>query len=673
MPRFSATWLVPLLALVISLSVAWRSYSSRGPLIEILFDSASGMVAGETKLRFKDYDVGTVETVNFTDDLSKVVAIVRLDKDIAEYVGDDAKFWLVKAQVGPQGISGLSTVLSGVYIEGSWNAEKGERKTKFTALKSPPQTPLDAPGLHIKLRAPNGGSLSVGAPILFKQIPVGTIEAVELTQAGDVMVSAFIRAPNDKRLTNLTRFWNASGFSIDLSTAGASLRVDSLASLIQGGVSFDTVNSGGTPVEQEHVYQLYASESAARSSVVTQDEGAAPPVEFVAIFDGSVSGLEAGADVRYRGIPVGKVIGLTARTVERPDGGPGVDLLTSFEVMPNRIGINATDAAAEKELLDMVAAGVKRGLRAKLARAGLISPSLYVDLIDAPDAPPAEFGEKIDGVPVMPTVHTDEADLLTSAQDVMEKVASLPIDDVMESVMTLIGNINALVTDPEFKAAPGNIGGMIADLRNSGAIDNVNAALASLRNVTDQIAAAQIADRLETLMQEADLAMSNVNTASEGLPALITSVRTLTDKANSLPLDELVSSADGLVNTANGLLGSSGMADLPPRLADALRELELTLAELREGGTVKNVNATLASASDAANAIAAAAAELPALVDRLNQVALRADQTLATVGPNSSLNRDTLALLNEVRAAARSVQSLATALERQPNSLLFGR
>ena len=57
------------------------------------------------------------------------------------------------------------------------------------------------------------------------------------------MIDLFIDAPNDVRLTEGTRFWNASGFSINLGGGGASLNVDSLISLLQGGISFDTVGS----------------------------------------------------------------------------------------------------------------------------------------------------------------------------------------------------------------------------------------------------------------------------------------------------------------------------------------------------------------------------------------------------------------------------------------------
>ncbi|HMR60358.1 MlaD family protein, partial [Amaricoccus sp.] len=124
-PVASAVWLVPIVALAIALGVAWRSYSDRGPLIEILFDSASGIVAGETTVRYKDFAIGMVEDVRFTDDLSQVVVSARLHKDAARHVDSNTKFWLVRAQVGPRGISGLETVLSGAFIGAELGDEPG--------------------------------------------------------------------------------------------------------------------------------------------------------------------------------------------------------------------------------------------------------------------------------------------------------------------------------------------------------------------------------------------------------------------------------------------------------------------------------------------------------------------------------------------------------------------
>ena len=57
--NLSFVWLVPILALVVSLGVAWRSFSERGVLIEISFLNASGVTAGETTIRYRDVVIGT--------------------------------------------------------------------------------------------------------------------------------------------------------------------------------------------------------------------------------------------------------------------------------------------------------------------------------------------------------------------------------------------------------------------------------------------------------------------------------------------------------------------------------------------------------------------------------------------------------------------------------------
>lgn len=119
--NLSFVWLVPLVALGVSLGIAWQNYADRGTLIEIAFRNASGVVAGETTLRYRDVVVGTVEDVRFTSDLGQVLVYVRVDNDVAPFIDDEATFWVVRPEVSARGISGLSTVLSGVYIEGAWD------------------------------------------------------------------------------------------------------------------------------------------------------------------------------------------------------------------------------------------------------------------------------------------------------------------------------------------------------------------------------------------------------------------------------------------------------------------------------------------------------------------------------------------------------------------------
>ena len=115
--------------------------------------------------------------------------------------------------------------------------------------------------------------MTIGAPVLFKRIQVGQVEDITLTDAGDVLIDVFVKAPNSARLTASTRFWNASGFSINLGGGGASLNVDSLISLLQGGVSFDTVGSDRPRPKRAGSSSSIPSETAARQNLFEDEPG----------------------------------------------------------------------------------------------------------------------------------------------------------------------------------------------------------------------------------------------------------------------------------------------------------------------------------------------------------------------------------------------------------------
>ena len=137
--RLPLVWLAPLAAVVVALFLLWREYEARGPLIEVVFPSADGVTAGETALRYRSVDVGRVESLSFTDDLSRVVAKIRVSPDVAPFIDADARFWVVRPEVSARGISGLETVISGAYIEGAWDSDPAAAERRFEALDAPPR------------------------------------------------------------------------------------------------------------------------------------------------------------------------------------------------------------------------------------------------------------------------------------------------------------------------------------------------------------------------------------------------------------------------------------------------------------------------------------------------------------------------------------------------------
>ena len=682
--RASVVWIVPLGALAIALAVAIYSFAERGPLIEITFDNASGVAAGQTQLRYRDVTVGLVETVTFTEGLSKVLVSVRLDKKVAPYVDSDAEFWVVRPEVSTRGISGLSTVLSGVYIEGNWDAEVGAYVPRFEGLVSAPLDSQGLGGLRIELRTTRQGGLTDNTPILYKGIEVGRVGRAEISPNGvAVTAPAVIYPPHDKLVNSATRFWDISGFRFSIGAAGAELDFGTLASLVTGGLTFDTIVSGGVPIEDSVVFEVYPDEASARNSVFAGSEGA--ELNLSAIFEDNISGLTEGAPVELAGVRIGEVANLTG--IVDPDlfGDNRVRLLANLTLRPARLGLDAE--VSEQETLDFLRARIVEGLRARLATASLLTGGLKVELVTVPDAAQASLETTLGPYPLIPTTESDISDVSASAQGVLERVSSLPIEELLDGAIEFLGQLNSIASDEDLRETPSELRGLLAEARSfvgSESVQNLPADLdailkdlatasGDLKSLLGDLVEAKAVEQLSAALTAASEAADSVYASVDGVPELVEQLNVVAKNASEVPLVELADQVEAVLKSSNEILSADATKELPGNLSKTLGELEAALRELREGGLVENANLTMASARDAADAVAKSTEELPEIAGRINTLVASASKTLAAYGENSELNRNAQSALRDVQRAADAINSLARALERQPNSILFGR
>ena len=75
--RIPLIWIVPIVTALIALWLAWDTFSKRGPTITIAFDSAAGLTAGQSQLKYKNVVMGTVKSIGVSPDLTKVIVIDR--------------------------------------------------------------------------------------------------------------------------------------------------------------------------------------------------------------------------------------------------------------------------------------------------------------------------------------------------------------------------------------------------------------------------------------------------------------------------------------------------------------------------------------------------------------------------------------------------------------------
>jgi len=258
-------WIVPIAAAGVVAWLAWRAVAERGPEISISFRAAQGLQAGQATIQHLNAVVGTVTSLRLTRDMGRVVVHARMTRQTTPYLTDSTIFYIVTPHLGVQGISGLSTIVSGSYIE-MYPGKPGKPQRHFIGLDSPPIVPPGTAGRAFILHAPDLSSLTRGSPVTFRGIDVGVVTGFALAPDGhDVRVTAFIRAPDDLMVHPGTRFWNAGGVAMTLSTQGLQLRANSWQQLLAGGVAFDTSPAAmsAAPSPAGSVFQLYDNQQAA--------------------------------------------------------------------------------------------------------------------------------------------------------------------------------------------------------------------------------------------------------------------------------------------------------------------------------------------------------------------------------------------------------------------------
>jgi len=675
--NLSLVWLVPVLAIVVSLGVVWKNYSDRGILISISLPAAASIIPGESTVRFRDVVVGVVENVRFAPGFASVIVDARINREVAATLPENSGFWVVRPVVTTRGISGLSTVLSGVYIEGDWEPVTGSSLTEFKGLAEAPIVRPGRKGSRITLRSTDASMLPEGAPVYYRGVEVGQLDVAHVSpDGGSAIVDAFINAPYDRYVTTATRFWDTSGFTVKLGPGGVDLNVASVGALLTGGVAFDSAFTGGEPLKADTVFNLFVDETAARQSIFTQTGDNA--LEMAIIFAGSVNGLSSGAPVEYRGLRVGKVTAINAFIESSPSGGREVKLRTTVDIEPLALGLTAE--TGRTEALAFLRDAVVHGMRARLTTTSIFSAGLKVELVELTDVAPAEIVEGENDIPILPNVPSDLPNFTATAEGVLQRVNALPIEEVMQQAISLMASIEGIATSKGTQEVPGALAKLLEDGRAFLNKDDTQAlptelrgAIADLRSVVADLQNRGAVEKLARVLESAEKIAANVAVTSQDFPKLVNDLRDLAAKAKALKTEDLVDKTTALLASADALIGSPATRALPGDLSNALAEIQAALKELREGGAVSNVNAALSSANTAAKSVATAAEDLPKLTAELQGLVDKANSLVDGYGEQSSFNRETLSLLRELQATAKAVSQLARTIERNPNSLLIGR
>jgi paraquat-inducible protein B len=464
--RFPWIWVIPIIAVVIVIGIGWRELARRGPSITITFEAGDGIQAGQTKIRRKDVDLGTIESVYLSHDLSRVIVRAQMLRSAAPYLTSRAAFWIVRPRVSAEGISGLNTLVSGVFIEMSPGRPDDPPRREFVGLEQPPALPPDVPGRSFTLHASQLSSLGRGSAIYYRGLAVGEIYGYTLnnkTQRIDIL--AFVRAPYTRLVHPETRFWNASGIDVTIGAQGLHMLASSWQELLGGGVEFSTPSNAlaqaSSPAGAQ--FRLFEDKTAA------EKEPRGTPITYRIDFSGTVSGIERGTPVELLGSDIGEV---RHAELEYDEHTHLLHTPVIVEIDPTRVKVvNAPDHPPSESSQDFegyLEEWVRQGLRARLTSASFLTGQQIISLEMVPNAPPAhvETVESQLQIPSAPSV--DIAQVLQSAHEVLRHIdratAGPELAHAVKELDRTLTHLDKITADAEPQIQP-----LIKSLRDSAA------------------------------------------------------------------------------------------------------------------------------------------------------------------------------------------------------------
>jgi paraquat-inducible protein B len=251
-------WLFPVIALVISGWLVFDYYNQQGPKIKILFDDAAGIQVEKTKIRFRGVPIGTVKDVYISEDQKDVVAEVLLRRDARHFAVEGSKFSLVTPKVNFQGISGLETIFEGTYIAVLPGKSDAEPKDEFKAQSSTTATdPLDDTSSYI-IETANVENINPGDSVTYRGLKIGTVTKLALSKdSREIHIQINVENRYVKVIRSNTVFWKKVGVQAKLGLFKSEIKVNSLDSIMNGGIELATPSPAGPLAKGGAKFQLF--------------------------------------------------------------------------------------------------------------------------------------------------------------------------------------------------------------------------------------------------------------------------------------------------------------------------------------------------------------------------------------------------------------------------------
>ena len=227
--------------------------AATSPPFRIVFPHARGLEAGKSQLRYLGVPVGVVDSLA-PQRGGKVEVTARLRPGFTFLRTDGARFVLIKPEISLQALSGIETLISGIYIDCLPGGGRTPRDV-FQGVETYSPAALEADTFSVTLTTKET-HVTPGAPILYHDFKIGEILSKELTPDGSATRLTAGIAPEHRALVRTnSRFIDASGSEARIGFIKIEIPKESLIDP-NGRITLLNPDKPGAPARAGQVFSL---------------------------------------------------------------------------------------------------------------------------------------------------------------------------------------------------------------------------------------------------------------------------------------------------------------------------------------------------------------------------------------------------------------------------------
>ncbi|ASI90994.1 PqiB family protein [Vibrio mediterranei] len=269
--------------------------AGRGIPIRIALPDNSNLKANGSPIMYRGLEIGRINNLALSGERDSIIASASIEPAFSDMLNQGTLFLLEEAKVSLSGVENLSNLITGNFL--TLVPGSGEQARDFVAVKQDELDRVQAKSIAIRLLSENSFGLEPGSSVLYRGIPVGTLNSVELVD-DQVAMDISIDIEYKDLIRSQNRFFVTGSATAELTKAGLNVTVPPAKQLLTGSISFV---SEGTKTDRAE-FALFQTKSLAELAKHDQTGSMR-----LTLFANELPPIQEGSPVLYRNMQVGSV------------------------------------------------------------------------------------------------------------------------------------------------------------------------------------------------------------------------------------------------------------------------------------------------------------------------------------------------------------------------------